>query len=38
MAQELLRYQSTDDEREGWRTRIAELVAIANEDLAQAGA
>jgi hypothetical protein len=35
MAQELLRYQPTDDGREGWRTRIAELVAIANEDPAQ---
>jgi hypothetical protein len=32
MAQELLRYQPTDDGREGWRARIAELVAIANED------
>ena len=32
MAQELLRYQPTDDEREGWHARIAELVAIANED------
>jgi hypothetical protein len=38
MAQELLRYQHTDDGREGWRARIAELVAIANEDLAQGGA
>jgi hypothetical protein len=38
MAQELLRYQATDDEREGWRARIAELVAIANEDPAQGGA
>jgi hypothetical protein len=38
MAQELLRYQPTDDRREGWRTRIAELVAIANEDPAQGGA
>jgi hypothetical protein len=35
MAQELLRYQPTDDGREGWRARIAELVAIANEDPAQ---
>jgi hypothetical protein len=34
MAQELLRYQPTDDGREGWRTRIAELVAIAIEDSA----
>jgi hypothetical protein len=32
MAQELLRYQPTDDGREGWRARITELVAIANED------
>jgi hypothetical protein len=32
MAQELLCYQPTDDGREGWRARIAELVAIANED------
>jgi hypothetical protein len=35
MAQELLRYQPTDDGREGWHARIAELVAIANEDPAQ---
>jgi hypothetical protein len=32
MAQELLRYQPTDDGREGWRAR------IANEDPAQGGA
>jgi hypothetical protein len=32
MAQELLRYQPTDDGREGLRARIAELVAITNED------
>ena len=38
MAQELLRYQPTDDGREGWRSRIAELVAIANEDPALGGA
>jgi hypothetical protein len=38
MAQELLRYQPTDDGREGWRARIAELVAIANKDPAQGGA
>jgi hypothetical protein len=38
MAQELLRYQPTDDGREGWRARIAELVTIANEDPAQGGA
>jgi hypothetical protein len=38
MAQELLHYQPTNDGREGWRARIAELVAIANEDLAQGGA
>jgi hypothetical protein len=38
MAQELLCYQPTADGREGWRARIAELVAIANEDLAQGGA
>jgi hypothetical protein len=38
MAQELLRYQPTDDWREGWCARITELVAIANEDPAQGGA
>jgi hypothetical protein len=38
MAQELLHYQPTDDGREGWRARIAELVTIANEDPAQGGA
>jgi hypothetical protein len=38
MVQELLRYQPTDDGREGWRARIAELIAIANEDPAQGGA
>jgi hypothetical protein len=38
MAQELLRYQPTDDGCEGWRARIAELVTIANEDPAQGGA
>jgi hypothetical protein len=38
MAQELLRYQPIDDGCEGWRARIAELVAIANEDPAQGGA
>jgi hypothetical protein len=38
MAQELLRYQPTDDGHEGWRARIVELVAIANEDPAQGGA
>jgi hypothetical protein len=38
MAQELLRYQPTNDGREGWRAQIAELVTIANEDLAQGGA
>jgi hypothetical protein len=38
MAQELLRYQPTDDGCEGWRARIIELVAITNEDLAQGGA
>jgi hypothetical protein len=38
MAQELLRYQPTDNGCEGWCARIAELVAIANEDLAQGGA
>jgi hypothetical protein len=38
MAQELLRYQPTDDGREGWCAQIAELVAIANEDPAQGGA
>jgi hypothetical protein len=34
MVQELLRYQPTSDRREGWRARIAKLVAVANEDLA----
>jgi hypothetical protein len=38
MAQELLRYQPTADRREGWCARIAELVAIANEDPTQGGA
>jgi hypothetical protein len=38
MVQELLCYQPTDDGREGWRARIAELVAIANEDPGQGGA
>jgi hypothetical protein len=38
MAQELLRYQPTADGREGWHARIAELVAIANEDPALGGA
>jgi hypothetical protein len=38
MAQELLHYQPTDDGREGWCTRITELVAIANEDPTQGGA
>jgi hypothetical protein len=38
MAQELLHYQPTNDGREGWRARIAELVAITNEDPAQGGA
>jgi hypothetical protein len=38
MAQELLRYQPTDDGREGWHTRIAKLIAIANEDPALGGA
>jgi hypothetical protein len=38
MAQELLCYQPTDDGCEGWRARIAELIAIANEDPAQGGA
>jgi hypothetical protein len=32
MAHELLRYQPTDDGREGWCARIIELIAIANED------
>jgi hypothetical protein len=35
MVQELLRYQPTADGCEGWRARIAELVAIANKDSAQ---
>jgi hypothetical protein len=38
MAQELLRYQPTADGREGWRARISELVALANEDPALGGA
>jgi hypothetical protein len=38
MAQELLRYQPTADGREGWRARIADLVAIANEDPTLGGA
>jgi hypothetical protein len=38
MPQELLRYQPTDDGCEGWRARVAKLVAIANEDPAQGGA
>jgi hypothetical protein len=38
MAQELLRYQPTEDGREGWHARIAELIAIANEVPAQGGA
>jgi hypothetical protein len=38
MAQELLRYHPTVDGHEGWRARIAELVAIANEDPALGGA
>jgi hypothetical protein len=38
MAQELLCYQPTDDGREGWHARIAELIAIANEDPTQEGA
>jgi hypothetical protein len=38
MVQELQRYQPTDDGREGWRARIAELVTIANEDPTQGGA
>jgi hypothetical protein len=38
MAQELLRYQPTANRQEGWRARIAELVAIANENPALGGA
>jgi hypothetical protein len=38
MAQELLHYQPTADGREGWHARIAELVAIANEDPSLGGA
>jgi hypothetical protein len=38
MAQELLCYQPTADRREGWCARIAELIAIANEDPALGGA
>jgi hypothetical protein len=38
MVQELLRYQPTDDGHEGWRARIAELVAITNKDPAHGGA
>jgi hypothetical protein len=37
MAPELLRYQPIEDGREGWRARITELVAIANEDPALGG-
>jgi hypothetical protein len=32
MAQELLRYQPTDDSCDGWLARIVELIAIAEED------
>jgi hypothetical protein len=35
---QVLAMAQPDDGREGWRARIAELVAIANEDLAQEGA
>jgi hypothetical protein len=35
MAQELLRYQPTADGREGWHAQIAELITIANKDLAR---
>jgi hypothetical protein len=38
MAQELLRYQPTNDGHDGWHARIAKLIAIANEDPAQGGA
>jgi hypothetical protein len=38
MVQELLRYQPTADECEGWRARITKLVAIANKDPALGGA
>jgi hypothetical protein len=38
MAQELLHYQPTEDRREGWSTRIAKLVAIANKDPTLGGA
>jgi hypothetical protein len=38
MAQELMRYQPTNDGLEGWCARIADLVAIANEDPTQGGA
>jgi hypothetical protein len=38
MVQELLRYQPTDDGRQRWHARIAELVAIDNEDPALGGA
>jgi hypothetical protein len=38
MAHELLCYQPSDEGCEGWRARIAELIAIANEDPAQGGA
>jgi hypothetical protein len=38
MAQELLRYQAIVYGREGWRARIAELVAITNKDPALGGA
>jgi hypothetical protein len=38
MVQELLCYQPTVDGPEGWHARIAELIAIANEDPALGGA
>jgi hypothetical protein len=38
MAQELLRYQPTADGCEGWCARIAEIIAITNEDPALGGA
>jgi hypothetical protein len=37
MAQKLLRFQPTEDRREGWCARITELVAITNKDPAMGG-
>jgi hypothetical protein len=37
MAHKLLRFQPTEDRREGWCARITELVAITNKDPAMGG-